>query len=134
MISLGFEGDLDNHEDPRDIEDKFERVKYYFPFYRTDIDHFYEKLKQMSTDEMNMIDIKTSLIHVNTIKKVVKKSPAWKQMWGSLEILLRSFIFKEVVSDYKIETLNYKLKNKDWSDYTSVIELGSLGLLWCDGT
>lgn len=63
----------------------------------------------MSTDEMNMIDLKTSLIHIHSVKKVVKKSPAWKKMWGNVDALLRSFLFKEVVADYKIETLNYKL-------------------------
>lgn len=53
------EYDLANFQDPNLCKDKFERVKFEFPFYRMDIINFEEKLvgivedDDMSVNELN---------------------------------------------------------------------------------
>jgi len=71
---------------------------------------------------------------VEDIRKAFSASPAWRQMWSSVESLLRSFVFKELVVTSTVRGLNYKLEEDMWSDYTSKMEFAILGLLWCNGS
>lgn len=60
--------DLPNYVDPMTCSDKFERVKYYFPFYRTDMNHFQEKLDSIESEDMKLNEIKTSFTTLSAIK------------------------------------------------------------------
>jgi len=126
--------DLPNYVEPSSCKDQYERVKFHFPFYRTELAMFDAKLSGIGYNEHKLNELKTSLVKVEDIRKAFSASPAWKQMWGNVESLLRSFVFKELVCTSTIRGLNYKLEEDMWSDYTSKMEFAILGLLWCAGS
>ena len=71
--------DLSNYVDPETIEDKYEKVKYLFPFYRMDIDSFEKCLKGITNEhEYKSSSFHTSYISIEDMKIVLSLTPAWK--------------------------------------------------------
>ena len=57
--------DLNNYVDPNSIDDSFERVKYEFPFYRTDIAVFGSRLDELrATDDMKVNELNTHFVSI----------------------------------------------------------------------
>ena len=88
----------------------------------------------LGSEEQRVNELKTCFVAVDDVRRTFCVSPAWRQLWGSVDTLLRSFVFKELVVTSTVKGLNYKLGEDKWSDYTSKLELAILGLLWCSGT
>jgi hypothetical protein len=83
---------------------------------------------------MRINELKTCFVTVDDVRRAFAGSPAWRQLWGNVDALLRSFVFKELVVTSTVKSFNTKLVEEKWSDYTSKLEVAVLGLLWCDGT
>ena len=89
--------DLDNRVDPMSIKDKYARVKFEFPFYRTDIRCFQNLLSNITPrDELVVQDMNTSFISIDDFKSAFCVTPAWQKDWPNVEMLLKSHIFKEI--------------------------------------
>ena len=66
------------------------------------------------------------------MKKIFVNTPAWKELWHNVEALLKFPVFKEI-------TLIEHQKGSDIPkdeliNYTTKLEIGILGLLWCAGS
>ena len=76
----------------------------------------------------------TAFVKIDAIKEAFEISPVWKQNWGSVDTLLKTYMFKELVFTKNIGGKNYKIQEEKWSKYTTKLEFAILGLLWCSGT
>ena len=71
--------DLFNYVPPMTCVDKFERVKYYFPFYRMELTKFIERFDKIEVcEDMNVNEMNTQFIKIEDIKKQFCVTPAWE--------------------------------------------------------
>jgi hypothetical protein len=60
--------DLKNYIDPKTLDDSFERVKFEFPFYRTNIIEFGQRLDDLNTsDAMKVNELKTYFVSIKDV-------------------------------------------------------------------
>ena len=77
--SQAMQADLDNYVDPKSIDDTFERVKFEYPFYRTDITNFGNRLDELSSmDDMKANELNTHFISIQDVKQTLCVTKAWK--------------------------------------------------------
>ena len=81
---------------------------------------------------MHVNELNTYLICVDQIKKAFYDIPTLKSNWENIDILLRSFMFKELLATTTIKGIS--IQKQCWSDYTTNLEVAVLGLLWCSGS
>ena len=102
-----------------------------FPFYRMDIEIFQLKLRTMGGIKSSKMQ--TEFVCISDLKSTFCTSPAWKEDWPKVAMLLRSPEFKCLVFDEK-ENLNHKIGRNQLCEYVSKLEISVLALLWCSGT
>ena len=74
----------------------------------------------------------TGYISIDDIKKVFCTTPAWNELWSNMEALLKTSTFKEfVIHDHFLKSVPDK---DEHINYTTQLEFGILGLLWCSDT
>ena len=104
-----------------------------FPFYRTDIIQFEQTLNSIKNVHTGN-QVYAKFFKVDEIKKVFCVTTAWNELWPNVDILLRSFMFKELVMTCTLDGLNYRFLEHEWSNHISKLDIAILGLLWCTGT
>ena len=70
--------DLANYVDPSSIKDRFERVKYHFPFYRVDLSTFEQRLATIGSADMRINELRTCFVTVDDVRRALGGSPAWR--------------------------------------------------------
>ena len=74
----------------------------------------------------------TDLVHLDDVKKVFMTTPAWRKLWVNVECLFKLPVFKEIT------LLEHKkgssIELSECMNYTTKLEIGILGLLWCTGS
>ena len=72
-------------------------------------------------------EIYTEIITVDAFKKVFLTTQCWKKLWRNVEALLKTSWLKDIVLQQDLDT-------PDAINMTSKLEVGTLALLWCEGT
>ena len=99
--------DLDNFIDPKKCNDQIESIKYMLPFYRTEITQFEERLNSID-NVINVNEVNTKFVRVDDLERAFRVTRAWNDSWANVEILLKSFMFKELVMTCTTDGINYK--------------------------
>ena len=71
---------------------------------------------------------------IDEIKKGFCVTSAWNYLWPEVDILLRSFMFKELVMTSTLDGLNYKFMEHEWSTHIPKLDIAIIGLIWCTGS
>ena len=90
------------------------------------------KLNALALSDLPTHSRDTGYLSIDHIKQGFCTSPAWKDLWQNLEALLKTSGFKEFVNDGCFK--EHVTDPAEQVKFTTQLELGILGILWCTDT